>query len=270
MSETESRTRRRRVGRMWAAAGVSTALVGALLVWGVLEAGDEDTHRTVSPSSQSSSIGQPLASGTNPVTSEGVAFGEGASTKAADGVTPIGWPSTCAGAINAAATSIVALQNPTPGLDLGTPKARPAPARPGLKETIDYLLQGDPEVGQHSELAWPTADYGVATDVTSGGYRVVDCTPGTSATIMILSCSTFVGSNPADPGLAGKSVCGSEPVNVRWGGSPADWRRTEDPVNVEKGPMAGYKAVGGPLTPSQRRAILSRQPGWKEWANAPR
>lgn len=270
MSETESRTRRRRVGRMWVAAGVSTALVGALLVWGVLKAGDEDTHRTVSPSSQSSSIGQPLASGTNPVTSEGVAFGEGASTKAADGVTPIGWPSTCAGAINAAATSIVALQNPTPGLDLGTPKARPAPARPGLKETIDYLLQGDPQKERHSELAWPSAGYGVATDVTSGGYRVVECTPGESATIAVLSCSTFVGYDPSDPELAGKSLCLDGTVTVRWGGSPADWRRAESGLDTEKGPLDGQPAIGGPLTPSQRRAILSRQPGWKEWANAPR
>lgn len=190
--------------------------------------------------------------------------------KALDQLTPIGWPPTCAGAVNAAATTLVALTNAVPGVDLGTTKARPGQARSGLKETIDYLLQGDPQKDKHSEYAWPTADYGVKTDITSGGYKVVDCTPGKTATVQLFNCSTWVGNNPDLPELAGKSVCGTDTYRMQWGGDPLDWRVTEGPVTRLPAPEDQGPAISAPLSQAQRRAVLSRLEGWREWANAPR
>lgn len=260
------------LNKVWVAAGVAMVVVVALLIWRMVsdQGSDQQSHRPSSSPPSSPSRGAVLASGPHAVQSEGIAFGHGATTKAADGVTPIGWPSTCAGAVNSAATTLVALTNAEPGVDLGTAKARPAPARSGLRETVDYLLQGDPQKELHSEKAWPTADYGVNKDITSGGYRVVDCTPGKTATVALFNCSTFVGSNPAEPEYAGKSVCGTDTYRLVWGGSPADWRVTEDPATRVPGPEDSGPAIAAPLTPDQRRAVLSRLEGWKEWANAPR
>ncbi|MDE9364013.1 hypothetical protein PZ938_00190 [Luteipulveratus sp. YIM 133132] len=254
--------------RPYVIAAVAVLSVGALVAAGLwLTRGDDQPSTAASPSASSTSVGGP-PSGRYPVTSEGVAAGGGGTMKADDGITPIGFPATCTGAVGAATAAVVALQNPVPAV-----KGVPGKPRRGLQRTLDYLLQTrSPEATDLGGNAWPSDSVGSVEDPKQGGYRIVSCTPGQAAVVAVFSCGKIVGSDPQAPGIDGTVLCLTGGYQMRYGGTPADWRVYAD-ADADVLPLDAYPegkgGVEGPLTKSQRRAILSRLPGWREYTNAP-
>ena len=264
---TEQDEDARRSLQPYAIAAAAIVTVGALVGAGLWFTRDSDDQPAAAPSSTTSSS-PALASGKYPVTSEGVVAGGGGTMKADDGVTPIGFPASCTGAVGAATAATVALQNPVPGTN-----GKPGTPRKGLQRTLDYLLQTkSPEATDLGQNAFPTDGLGMIQDPKQGGYRIVSCTPGQAAVVAIFSCGKIVGSDPSAPGINGTVLCLTDGYEMRYGGTPADWRvyakAWTDVLPLEQHPE-GNSGAKGPLTKAQRQSILSRMPGWREYANAP-
>ena len=203
----------------------------------------------------------------------GITPGQGASGLAPDGITPIGWTSTCDGAVAAATAAVVAFTDPvgTPGW--GTPAAKRGTARTGLTETIARLTTGThPSLVPAAANAYPQDFVGVTAHPEWGGYRVASCTAGSVAVVDVFSCATVTETPPAVTGVG--SNCYPRELTMRWVGAPSDWRVAQWETTL-RGAQPGF---GGPTftdpnppTAAQRRtALAAGGPGWQEYANAPR
>lgn len=203
----------------------------------------------------------------------GITPGQGASGLAPDGITPIGWPSTCDGAVGAATAAVVAFTDPvgTPGW--GTPAAKRGTARAGLTETIARLTTGThPSLEKVANWASPQDFVGEIEHPEWGGYRLTSCTAGSVAIVDVFSCATATETPPTVTGVG--SACGVDRLAMRWVGTPSDWRVAQLEYNLP-GPQPGF---GGPWftdpsppTAAQRQtALAAGGPGWQEYANAPR
>ncbi len=203
----------------------------------------------------------------------GITPGQGASGLAPDGITPIGWPSTCDGAVGAATAAVVAFTDPvgTPGW--GTPAAKRGTPRAGLTETIARLTTGThPSLEKAATGAYPQDWPGEIEHPEWGGYRLASCTAGSVAVVDVFSCATVTEVPAGTTGWG--SDCYAQELTMRWGGTPTDWRVAQWETTLPPPrPMFGGPLYTNPNPPTavQRRAALAAGvPGWQEYANAPR
>lgn len=224
----------------------------------------------------------PVASSTSTPATGGVLSvtpGQGATDLAPDGVTPIGYPDTCVGAVAAAA-------NIGPLFDVWGVVEGVEPER--WRESVERVfVPGSKDGAELAQLAAAAAtdpeteraardDLAVFSHPEWGGFRLVSCTPGESAMVELLDCGVSIVE-------ATSAYCDVGRYEMSWTGSPADWRFEDSPADEERQLPPTVKAIeerisaesdqlgpNGP-SPAQRRAWLSELgSGWQEFANATR
>lgn len=262
-------------GRVIAGAVVAATIVGAGTWWAL---GRDDTADAT-----------PAATITvAPSTPVGIVAGSGGTAKAADEITPIGYENTCTGAVQAATNYHVALTDPVgapnfyeTAFDLpGEPT--PGKARAGLDETLAYILAGDVLAGEDptspllADLARPRPWPGMVAHPEWGAYRLAACGAVRSA-VDVFSCEVVA--SPEHAKYLGKdntASCTTSRYTMHWTGNPADWR-IESVLGQDDllGRGVDYPEVGlnepNPVPAERRHEQLSGlEPGWMEYANAPR
>lgn len=251
-------------------------LVGGVALGMVLGGDDPETPASPGPTQQPAPTQAPPESSDDEAGDLGVAAGEGGTALAPDGVTPVGFEPTCAGAVQAAAVYDVALQNNTTAEGVGTEDAVAPEPREGLAETLDMILIGnDPSHENTRKRAFPNAIApGYETDNAQGGYLVVDCQPREEAVISLFGCFKMVGPLPDELAAQGTSGCGTSTYTLVWS---TDWKVAASTSGAAErgGPQpedgAEYEGFGWPwpLPAEERQALLSAMPGWQEFTNAP-
>lgn len=205
-----------------------------------------------------------------------VASGTGGKQKAPDGITPVGYESTCAGAVQAAANYDTALTDPTGTTGYNTPTAKTGAARPGLDATLNRILSGShPSIIEAEEGARPSTLFpGQETHPEWGGFKVVRCTPSSLAVIDLFSCSVIPNRVEAERfGVAGLAMCVPARYQLRWGGAPFDWRlhAREGSNVIDPQPFNSPDGEPVPITAKRRAEILKPGgTGWTEFTNAPK
>lgn len=192
---------------------------------------------------------------------------------AADGITPIGWPSTCDGAIQAATTVEIASVDTVGTTDYGTPNAKLGTARPGLDDTLARIFTGnDANIARRKVGAHPEDFPGGVAHPEWGGYRLVSCTAGQVAVVDVFSCGVlnyWPATSTDPPGAA----CGTTRWTMVWGGTPTDWRAAavaEQVTGTPRYPGVKVFSTPMPITAETRRAALAKAgPQWQEYADAP-
>lgn len=258
----------------WAGiAAVAGLVAGAVFVLGRSSA----TPEASAPTTSSPSV---VASGGY---SAGIVSRPKGSDLAADGITPIGWPNTCVGAVMAATAIDTAVSDPV-GMNPDAAKEGKVvfdqPAREGLEETLDrILIDGDPSIASIREIAYPTgANMGVITHPEWGGYKIVSCEPGRKAVVQLYRCEVAKDPRWYVEGTDLGSICGRREWLMSWGGDPQDWRVQQvlinppgvDPAAVLYAPGQNVMTLPNPMPAADRkRALASAGPGWMEYADAP-
>lgn len=205
-----------------------------------------------------------------------VATGTGGKQKAPDGITPIGYEPSCAGAVQATTNYDIALTDPVGTTGTGTATPKTGAPRPGLDGTLNRILSGShPSIVQAEEKARPQANYpGQESHPEWGGFRMVHCTPSSLAVVDLLSCSIFHDQKEAARlGVAGIAVCSPARYQLRWSGAPLDWRlhRIDGSELVDPSPLINPDGEQSPVTARRRAEILKPGgTGWTEFTNAPK
>lgn len=209
-----------------------------------------------------------------PVGSYRVAVGEGGTSTASDGTTPIGYEQTCEGAVAAATNYTTGIQNAlfqgqmtedefvalleelNGGIDNGARTLDPASPLAALvtefaqmradAEDIDQAF--DPEMQFHPE--W-------------GGFRVETCAAGAQATVDVVG---YFDPYQAEGMVGGY---GNFRTTVAWVGD--DWRLIERAeLDTDEVPEGALSPETAPVPAAERRAWISTAgPGWTEYTNAP-
>lgn len=255
----------------------AVVLLGGGIAIGSLTGGPDEPAPTTAASDSATTSAAPEPGGAGPI-----AAGEGGSTVAADGVTPVGFDPTCVGAVQAAAAYAVAVQNPTTGTGIGTEDAEPGDARPGLQETLDRIMVGDDDSLDTLRKSAVPNDLvpGWTVDPTQGGYKVVECIPGQRAVVSLFACETYNEYPGPFVEYEGFSSCGTGTWFMSWGGDPQDWRVAsqkaggpdDSTITPDQAPAAadyGNTEWPVPLPADERHQYLSSVPGWVEFSNAP-
>jgi hypothetical protein len=195
-----------------------------------------------------------------------VAAGAGGTAKAVDERTPIGYPSTCEGAVAAATNYSTAI---TEGLYQNRLTATEFSA---LLGQLNGGLDNGP--GPMSDLAThfskirteskaahiPFAD--VQSHPEWGAFRVQNCSAGAMAKVDIAGWSK-------DGHAPGESVDYAWHISVLWSGN--DWRLVSA-TDLENSPTMAIpiRFRAAPLPALQRKVMIaSGGPGWTEYTNAP-
>ncbi|MFI5736175.1 hypothetical protein ACIA49_39035 [Kribbella sp. NPDC051587] len=243
-----------------AAAAIAVAVVAGAVAAGAAIGIGRNDNKSSPP---------PTPSPTTTPTTGGLVAGSGGSGKAADGKTPIRFPSTCDGAAQAAAAYSISLTDETGYAKPGVAGTK----RPGLKATLDYIFntggQLDPTAAEHKETALiPNQTLpGLTAHPEWGGYKVVNCVTKFSSTINLFSCLTGY------PDSDGGALCTSTVWELVWNGD--DWHVARIPATaVAPDPAASLPdalKAPNPLPAAVRRqALAAGGAGWTEWANAPK
>lgn len=211
----------------------------------------------------------PAPTGSFTVSNDGIVAGKGGAGLAPDSTTSIGFPGTCVGAVAAAASYVPVLRSAVkPVLRDGKVVAGPTPS--GLQATLNYILTGASADSRQSLTSSAYPSLGASEVMPSqGGYRLVTCVPGASATVALFECTSVIAAPPAASAMSGRTFCGTDTWDLSYTGSPADWRIADQASPGVAGPE-GKQLLLGPLTAQKRAQVLGRIQGWKEYANSPK
>lgn len=197
------------------------------------------------------------------------AGGGGTTTASVDGVTPMGYPQTCEGAIAAATNQWLAVSAQPEGWWSPEGLAR-------TSELVDYFAPGEID-----DITW-MSDFKTAREEAAavvnehGTYNWADMNDASLGAFHIVSCSSSVavvdivyGSLVSTPETSEFTAYGSQRVTVGWLGDwslreAADIPSAEDPATeVQPERLGGF-------SPEVRRALIEAGgPGWMEYSNAP-
>lgn len=142
----------------------------------------------------------------------GVAAGSGGSGRAVDGITKIGYPSSCTGAVQAASNYETTLDVYKPASDQAFIKvinqvfATPEATTPFLKNSAERYAKG--------YLREPQQEWG-------GAYKLESCTPSQSASVVVYSC--YIGYSTLNKSPeSGYTDCDPIRASLSWTGN--DWK----------------------------------------------
>ncbi|WP_108720348.1 hypothetical protein [Miniimonas sp. S16] len=242
-------------------------LVGAVLVGGgvgLYTATRAPASPTTAPTVTATSLATPSSSAVPGLVVE--AGGGGSTVASIDGVTPMGYPDTCEGAVAAATNQLVAIRAQPEGWTTPEGLARHA-------ALVDYFSPGAIEGATWSsttktqraaEAAQVDAQLpGMTTtdlDAALGAFRVISCTPATTVVDVVYGGIIRI------PGEEDWPVYASARVEVGW---LDDWSiREVTDVPIGESP-ASRVAPDGAFTAETRAQLLAAGgPGWTEYANA--
>ncbi|WP_402378000.1 hypothetical protein [Isoptericola rhizosphaerae] len=228
------------------------------------------------PGTPTSSTATPSASPA-PVGSYRVAAGEGGTTVASDGRTPVGYEQSCEGAVAAATNYSAGIWDATFQGQMSEEQfvAYLTEINGGLDDGATTGDEDSPLAALVTEFATIRADatemreLGIDFDPDGqlhpewGGFLVQSCTSGGQATVQVLGYS--------DSHLGEGGVGGYEAVSatVAWVGG--DWRLIERvDLNNDDLPEGYLDVEVAPVSAADRRAwITTAGPGWTEYTNAP-
>lgn len=247
--------------RLWPA-----VLVGAVLIGGGLgiytATRPADATPTTAPTAAATAA--PSASAIQPVLS--VEAGGGGTTVATiDGVTPMGYPDTCEGAVAAAANQLVTIAAMPEGWT--TPEGL---ARYG--ELVDYFSPGEIDgltwssttKSERAEAAATVVDRDAVytateLDASLGAFNVLSCTEATTV-VDIVYGAVLKSDGTSVPAY------GSQRVEVGWLG---DWSiREVTDVPIEEDPASKVQPEGEFTAASRAELIAAGGSGWTEFSNA--
>jgi hypothetical protein len=182
-----------------------------------------------------------------------VTAGQGGSSRAADGKTPIGYPHTCEGAV-AAATNYV------------SSATRLEWVKPYGDKLLDQIADADEQRIEYHRKGMRTGlQLGLVQESHPewGGFRVLACDQYT-ATINVWECEVTRAEGQA------QRSCGTIATVLAW--VSGDWklRRYESPAEPPT-PQSPEATLGDTALPAEQRrqALRAAGPGWQEYANAP-
>lgn len=154
----------------------------------------------------------PSAPTTQDTVVTGVAAGSGGSGRAVDGITKIGYPSSCTGAVQAASDYETTLDVYKPASDQAFIKvinqvfASPVATTPFLKNSAEWNAKG--------YLREPQQTWG-------GAYKLESCTPAQSASVVVYSCYIGYSTLNKTP-ESGYTDCDPIRATLSWAGN--DWK----------------------------------------------
>lgn len=234
--------------------GVVVALVLGVGIGSALRSreGSPATQPKATATSTASSSGTPGTAVSQPLA---VVAGKGGSRLAVDGLTPVGYPRSCAGAV-AAATNYV------------SSAARLTWVGPRGDELLDQIADADSRrieyyrQGQRGALG---DGFVVEPHPEWGGFRLVAC-DSTDATVIIWPCEL------ERLGAKVQRSCVAVSTAVAWVNGDWKLRRYEIPAEDEPMLTPDDPVLGADPLPAEqrRRALKAAGPDWQEYANAPR
>lgn len=208
---------------------------------------------------------------TEPATPEYVveAGGGGTTTASVDGVTPMGYPQTCEGAIAAATNQWLAISALPEGWWTPEGLAR-------TSELVDYFAPGEIE-----HITW-MSDFKTAREEAAAGvndlgnYYWVDGVDASQGAFRVVSCSSsevvvdlVYGGVLHDVEISGYTAYSSQRVTVGWLGEWSVREAAEIPFSEDPSTEVQPERLGGFSTEVRRALIEAGGPGWTEYSNAP-
>lgn len=221
----------------------------------------------------------PVARPITPMGAAGLSVrpGGGATAVAANGFTPIAFPATCEGAVAAIASAeqMLPLLGRVSGVTEEQWQLTIEQVFGKGSATANYYLGVARGAATDASVERVAKDRLAQLDMTThpewGGFRVVACRPGHSATVELLSCYRL--------GADHRTACYGEARQVRWAGQPADWviqdhQATQDVVApaIRQKIDNDADALSGVAPSAAKRAewLTALGSGWQEFSNAPR
>lgn len=259
MSTSTEQPQRR---RLWPA-----VLVGAVLIGGGVGIYTATRPADATPTTAPTTVAtaSPSESPTQPVLS--VEAGGGGTTVATiDGVTPMGYPDTCEGAVAAATNQLIAITTMPEGWS--TPEGLAS-----YGELVDYFSPGEIDgltwssttKAERAEAAAFADEHmpGMTStdhDGAVGAFRVISCSEATTVVDVVYGA---VMNWPGEESIAGY---GSARVEVGWLG---DWSiREVTDVPIEEDPASKVQPEGEFTAASRAELIAAGGSGWTEFSNA--
>jgi hypothetical protein len=203
--------------------------------------------------------------------------GEGAAALAANGFTPIAYPATCQGAVAAIASAEQVF--PQLGAVKGVTDEQ-------WRQTIERVYgQDNPTAAYYLGIVRRAADDAAIQRVAKdrladldttthpewGGFRVVSCQPGKTATVELLACLRQVADR--------HTACYADARQAGWDAGPGDWviQQHQAPGDVAP-PVLRERiddetdALAGSAPPARVRGawLTALGAGWQEFSNAPK
>lgn len=202
--------------------------------------------------------------------------GEGATAVAANGFTPVAFPATCTGAVAAIASAeqLLPVLGQVKGVTDEQWRLTIEQVHGKDTPTAKYYLGIVRRAATDASIQRVTRDRLSQLDMTThpewGGFRVVTCQPGRTATVELLTCSRHVADH--------LTACYAAARKAQWAGTPGDWVIQDHQAPGDVAPPAlreridnGADALSGSAPPARVRVgwLTALGSGWQEFTNAP-
>jgi len=238
--------------------GIGIGVVAAMAVGGYLVAPDHTGKSVAGTPTKATSTPVPVAPG-------GAITSTSGGTPGPHGVR-FGFPSTCDGAVEAATSYLPVLRDPT------YPLAGPAGA-----DLASKILDPSIDPNLRAVLTTPNGSPFPSTLTFHpgwGGFKILSCEAGKSATILIWSGVTFT---PPVQGIGRwyglydvELLYGTDWKFTGAGGPGSTTSRADKLAEIEFGNSFNSQASGPAPSSEVAQALKSASPGWQEYADAPK